>query len=170
MIHLCKYVKWIPWPLKHMFRCKSDPSRRNGFIVTAFQNCHYFERQPFWKVGKNHVSHARIPWGFFLVDTGTIKDSKLLESLCLQFCLGSPYIWAILTRLEIQLLPWLTVYAPLNLFYTLKVSCKCIPAKYFSTLGPSVTIWDWNRCNENTLNRAYIPNWDILQADIRLCG
>ena len=37
--------------------------------------------------------------GAFLVDIGTIKDSKLLESLCLQFCLGSPYIWAILTRL-----------------------------------------------------------------------
>ena len=82
-----------------MFRCKSDLSRWNGFKVTAFQNFHYFERRPFWKMGKNHVAHARIPWGFFLVDTGTIRDSKLLESLCLQFCLGSPYIWAILTRL-----------------------------------------------------------------------
>ena len=101
IIQLCKYVKWIPWPLKHMFRCKSDLSRWNGFKVTAFQNFHYFERRPFWKVGKKHVSHARIPWGFFLVDTGTIRDSKPLESVCLQFCLGSPYIWAILTRLAI---------------------------------------------------------------------
>ena len=102
IIQLCKYVKWIPWPLKHMFRYKSDLSRWNGFKVTAFQNFHYFERRPFWKVGKKHVSHARIPWGFFLVDTGTIRDSKPLESVCLQFCLGSPYIWAILTRLLVK--------------------------------------------------------------------
>ena len=53
----------------------------------------------FKKAGKNLVSHARIPWGFLGVDTGTIKNSKLLESVCLQFCLGSRYIWAILTRL-----------------------------------------------------------------------
>ena len=99
MIKLRKYVKLIPWPLKHMFRCKSDLSKWNGFKVTTFQNIHYFERRPFWKVGKKHVSHARIPWGFFLVDTGTIRDSKPFESVCLQFCLGSPYIWAILTRL-----------------------------------------------------------------------
>ena len=73
-----------------------------GAIVSKLQPSKkflYFERRPFWKVGKNHISHARIPWGFFGVDTGTIRNSKLLESVCLQFCLGSPYIWAILTRL-----------------------------------------------------------------------
>ena len=73
-----------------------------GAVVSKLQpskNILYFGQRPFWKVGKNHISHARIPWGFFGVDTGTIRNSKLLESVCLQFCLGSPYIWAILTRL-----------------------------------------------------------------------
>ena len=58
-------------------------------------------------MGKNHISHARIPWGFFMVDTGTIRNSKLLESVCLQFCLGSPYIWAILTRL-LEVRTWMS--------------------------------------------------------------
>ena len=38
--------------------------------------------------------------GAFLgMDTSTTVNSKLLELVCLQFCLGSPYIWALLTRL-----------------------------------------------------------------------
>ena len=75
--------------------------------LQPYKNFHYFGRRPFWNLGKNHISHARIPWGFCGVDTGTIRNySKLLESVCLQFCLGSTiyiyiyiYIWAILTRL-----------------------------------------------------------------------
>ena len=78
------------------------------------KNCHYFGWRPFWKVDKNHVFHARIPWGFFGVDTGTIRNLKLLESVCLQFCLGSPYIWAILTRL---LLPSIVMRMPVLFTY-----------------------------------------------------
>ena len=68
---------------------KSQPSK----------NVFYFGWRPFWKVGKNYVSHARISWGFFWVDTSTTVNSKLLELVCIQFCLSSPYIWALLTRL-----------------------------------------------------------------------
>ena len=68
------------------------------------QNFLYFGRRTFWKEGKNHIFHARIPWGFFGVDTGTIRNSKLLESVCLQFCLVSPYLWAILTRLGVSVM------------------------------------------------------------------
>ena len=79
-----------------------------GAMVSKLQPSKYFldfGRRPFWKVCKNHVSHARIPWGFSGVDTWTIRNSKLLELVCLQFCLSSPYIWAILTRLVSQQTP-----------------------------------------------------------------
>ena len=110
MIRVRKYVKWIFWPSKHMFTCKYHVSRCESFKVTAAKHFFYFGWQPFWKVGKNDISHARIPWGFFGVDTGTIRNRTLLESVCLQFCLGSPYIWAILTRLHYKdkMVSWLS--------------------------------------------------------------
>ena len=42
MIRVRKYVKWICWPLKHMFRCKSHMPRCSGFKVTAIQKCSLF--------------------------------------------------------------------------------------------------------------------------------
>ena len=93
---------------------------------------HYFGWRPFWKVGKNHVSHARIPWVFFVVDTGTIRNPKLLESVCLQFCLGSPYIWAILTIIR-----GTSLYAQRTLQYISRIMHAVRALLHFIMMTPS---------------------------------
>ena len=72
--------------------------------MERFQRYSLPKFSPFWaaailKSGKKSCFSCKNSLGLFLVNTGTIRDSKPLESVCLQFCLGSPYIWAILTRL-----------------------------------------------------------------------